>query len=230
MASLSAVRVAARSQPAEKALIVFHGLGDSGHGWSFLADYLQRDPSFKSTRFIFPNAPTIPISCYCNMQAPGWFDIPDIGFSQEKADVEGTLRSVDTLQAFVQEQIDKGIRPENIIVGGFSQGAALALAASALLPFKIGGFFCLSGFCQIQPRLMQLKNNINNETPMFHGHGDEDPIVWLSRGQEAYEFFIREVGLRNYEFHIYKGMEHSSSAKELQELIQFIKNSLHLNA
>lgn len=229
MASLSAVRVASRSQPAERALIVLHGLGDSGHGWSFLADYLQRDPSFHNTRFIFPNASTLPISCFGNMPAPAWFDIPDMAFPQERADVEGTLRSVRIVQELVQEQIDKGLRPENIIIGGFSQGGALALAASALLPFKIGGFFCLSGFCQIQSRIMQLKNRNNIETPMFHGHGDHDPVVPLSRGQEAREFFTKEVGLRDYEFHVYRGMEHSSSAEELQDLIQFINKCFQSN-
>lgn len=230
MASLSAVRIASKAQPAEKALIVFHGLGDSGHGWSFLADYLQRDPAFKNTRFLFPNAPTIPISCCSNMPISGWFDLLDMSFSQERADVECTLKSVRTVQAFVQEQIDAGVQPENIVIGGFSQGAALALASSALLPYKIGGFFCLSGFCQIQSRIMQLKNNSNLETPIFQGHGDEDPVVPFSKGQEAYEFFTREIGSKNHEFHVYRGMEHSSCPQELQEVIQFIKTNLNANS
>lgn len=228
MASLSAVRVAARCQPAEQALIVFHGLGDSGHGWSFLADYLQRDPAFNKMRFIFPNAPMIPITSNSNVKMPAWFDIPEWTFAEETADVEGTIKSVRTVQAYIQEQIDNGIRPENIVIGGFSQGAALTLAAAAILPFKIGGVFALSGFCQIKDRLMQLKNDNNIDTPIFHGHGNVDPVIQLPWGQEAHAFFTKEVGIKNYSFHVYKGMEHSSSPQEIQDLIQFIKECLKI--
>lgn len=229
MASLSAVRIAARCQPAEQALIVFHGLGDSGHGWSFLAEYLQRDPAFSKTKFIFPNAPMIPITSNCNMKMPAWFDIPDWTFSQGNADVEGTIKSVHTLQEYIQEQVDSGIRPENIIVGGFSQGAAVALAAAAILPFKIGGIFSLSGFCQTQARLRQLKNNNNLETPVFHGHGDMDSVIRLSKGQEARDFFTKEIGIKNYNFQVYKGMEHTSSPEEIQDIIHFLKSSLKID-
>ncbi|KAH0019166.1 hypothetical protein KCU80_g17311, partial [Aureobasidium melanogenum] len=54
-------------------VIVMHGLGDSGHGWSFLADMWKG--KFEETSFIFPHAPEIPISVNMGMRMPGWYDI-----------------------------------------------------------------------------------------------------------------------------------------------------------
>jgi hypothetical protein len=38
-------------------VIVLHGLGDTGDGWSFLPTQLRGD--FKHVKFVFPNAPTV---------------------------------------------------------------------------------------------------------------------------------------------------------------------------
>jgi len=45
--------------------------------------------------------------------------------SQE--DEEGITRSVSLLHGIIEEQIAKGVASERIIVGGFSQGGAVAL-------------------------------------------------------------------------------------------------------
>ncbi|QLQ82379.1 hypothetical protein HG537_0H01410 [Torulaspora globosa] len=219
----SAVRVASRVQPAEQALIIFHGLGDTGNGWSFFADFLQRDPAFNRTRFIFPNARSIPITANAGMTMPAWFDILEWTLSPTKADTEGVFKSLDVIQRFVQEQIDSGIKPENIIVGGFSQGAAISLAATMTLPVKIGGFISLSGFCCTSQDSFNHTSSKNLATPVFHGHGDQDPIVPLKNGQRARDFYTRDCGLINYTFKTYPGLEHSTCPQEMVDLIAFIK-------
>lgn len=226
---MNAVRVAARTQPAEQAMIIFHGLGDSGSGWSFLADYLQKDPAFSHTRFIFPHAPILPVTANGGMKMPAWFDIMEWSLTPSKVDTEGFQRSLGVAQIYVQEQIDAGIEPENIIVGGFSQGAALALASAVTLPVKIGGFVSLSGFCIIPKKLRQIKNVKNVDTPVFHGHGDCDPVVALSMGQQAKEFFTGECGIRHYDLRIYPGLEHSTSPEEMVDLVEFIKKIFKLH-
>lgn len=220
----TAVRVAAKVQRAEQALIIFHGLGDSGSGWSFLADFLQKDPSFQHTKFIFPNAPNIPVTVNSGMRMPAWFDILEWSLSPSRADVEGTLRSLNVIQKYVQEQIDAGIKPENIIVGGFSQGAAISLASSMTLPVKVGGFVALSGFCCAPFEAFQSSSSKNLDTPIFHGHGDDDPVVPLQSGKAAKEFYTSKCGMQNYDFRVYRGLEHSTSPEEIFDLIEFIKN------
>jgi hypothetical protein len=43
-------------------LIVAHGLGDSGAGWAFLAEDWIMANKFDYVKFVFPNAPSIPIT------------------------------------------------------------------------------------------------------------------------------------------------------------------------
>lgn len=43
-------------------VIMAHGLGDSGAGWVSLAENWRRREKFQEVKFIFPNAPAIPIS------------------------------------------------------------------------------------------------------------------------------------------------------------------------
>jgi predicted esterase len=48
----------------------------------------------------------------------------DISHQEDEA---GILKSVQTLHGIIDEQIAKGVPSERIIVGGFSQGGAIAL-------------------------------------------------------------------------------------------------------
>jgi hypothetical protein len=43
-------------------VIMAHGLGDSGAGWVSLAENWRRRQKFEEVKFIFPNAPQIPIT------------------------------------------------------------------------------------------------------------------------------------------------------------------------
>lgn len=43
-------------------VIMAHGLGDSGAGWVSLAENWRRRNKFQEVKFIFPNAPNIPIT------------------------------------------------------------------------------------------------------------------------------------------------------------------------
>lgn len=43
-------------------VIFLHGLGDQGAGWIDLAVNWRRRQKFTETKFIFPNAPSIPVT------------------------------------------------------------------------------------------------------------------------------------------------------------------------
>jgi predicted esterase len=43
-------------------VIMAHGLGDTGAGWMSLAENWRRRQKFEEVKFIFPNAPVIPIT------------------------------------------------------------------------------------------------------------------------------------------------------------------------
>lgn len=230
--SVSAVRVSAKTS-AKNAIIFVHGLGDSGEGWSWFPQVLRSTntvsaTTIDSTNFVFPNAPIIPITVNGGYRMPGWFDIYELGNAHAKQDEEGTLRSCEVLKQLVKEQIEVyNVPSERIIIGGFSQGAALALATGALLDVKIGGIVALSGFCPVTNRLGHVMNdtNANFETPIFQGHGTADPVIPFEFGQATQEFY-GALGFKNYQFKSYSGVEHTACDEELGDVARFIKSIL----
>jgi lysophospholipase I len=49
-------------------VIMAHGLGDSGAGWVGLAENWRRRDKFEEVKFVFPNAPIIPITVVGSVQ------------------------------------------------------------------------------------------------------------------------------------------------------------------
>ena len=226
----NAIRVAAKVQPATSAIIVFHGLGDTGAGWEFLADHLRADKAFQSTNFVFPNAPMMSITANAGTAMPAWFDIKEWEPYISDFDTEGYMKSLGVVSDYIKEQIDGGIPATNIVVGGFSQGAALALGSMLDLRWKIGGFFSLSGFLSNDLKRIIWENeetqrlkSINIETPVFQAHGDIDPMVALRKAESTRDFMVKDCGFKNLEFHVYRDMVHTTVPQEIDDLIGFIK-------
>lgn len=226
--SISCVRIPAK-KTAKNAIIFLHGLGDTGDGWSWLPQVMQQTGLVKSLdeiNFVFPNAPTIPITVNNGYRMPGWFDIYEFGGTLSRQDKDGFLKLCDVVKTLINEQINvHHIKPENIVIGGFSQGSALSMAVLALLDYKIGGLVALSGFCPIPETVRELanKNGVNFDTPVFQGHGDQDPIIPLPVGTMAYEHY-KGLGFRNWQFRTYTGVAHSTNEQELVEFVKFISN------
>ena len=65
------------------------------------------------------------------MTMPGWFDIYDwpIGISA-RDDKKGILAAVAQIDAVVETLEKEGIDKSRIVVGGFSQGGAIALLSA----------------------------------------------------------------------------------------------------
>ena len=53
----------------------------------------------------------------------------------------------------------KVIAPENIVLGGFSQGAALSLYTGLQFPQKLGGIAALSGYLPHFQEIETVRNN-----------------------------------------------------------------------
>lgn len=229
MSTISALRFPSRTLKPTASIIFFHGLGDSGSGWKFLQDLSRRSPEFDHINFVFPNAPVCPVSANNGYEMPSWYDIFDFGFQGGKFDYDGFLKSVQVVKDLVKEQIDNGVKPERIIVGGFSQGGALALGALATLDVKIAGFIPLSAPILPFVDLISDKvryNAINLETPVFHGQGLSDPIVRFDIGNKGSSFFREKLGYTNYKYETYRGLDHSVNDEELMEIFSLIRSAV----
>lgn len=167
------------------ALIFLHGLGDSPDGWASLAEALPNlRPSLAALdiTYVFPPAQMVGITVNGGEKMPGWFDVYDwpIGVDA-KDDPKGLAMSVKRIEKIVtQLQKDEGIPPSRVVLGGFSQGGAVALMAAYnrrkkdAIPFA--GCICMSGWLPMKDYL-DISQESASATPLFWAHGQYDEKI-----------------------------------------------------
>lgn len=224
--SLSAVRVSRTSGPTA-AVIIFHGLGDSGQGWKFLADIANRTTDYNHIKFIFPNAPIAPVTANGGHKMPSWFDIIQFGGDPKNQDVPSYFKALKSIDDYVKEVTDAGIPTERIIIGGFSQGGGMTLGKAVESNNKFAGFIGMSPmiFPFLEP-ITKVHSHVNDETPIFHGHGQSDPMINVKLADSAAAYFKDQLKFKEYTYKTYPNTGHSLAEEELGEILEFIKDKL----
>lgn len=87
-------------------------------------------------KVICPTAKTMPVTLNSGFQMPSWFDLKSLEISGEE-DIEGIKKAATNVHAMIQSEIQSGIPSNRIVLGGFSQGGALALYAGLTFAGKI---------------------------------------------------------------------------------------------
>lgn len=162
------------ANPHEKTIIWLHGLGADGHDFEPLAHEL----GFAQIKYIFPHAPIRPITLNGGMAMRGWYDLESLEFRQRQ-DETGILESVAAIQCLMQQEIDEGLNPQDLILAGFSQGGAIALYAALTFHLTIGGVMALSTYLPIADTFEKAERSMNQNTPVFMAHGTDDPVLPL---------------------------------------------------
>ena len=155
---------------------------------------------------------------------PGWYDIADFGELANRNDDEaGILRSQRVFHTLIADEIAAGIPTERIVLGGFSQGGAMSLMAGITNPTKLGGIFGLSSYLLLQGKVREMvpENSPNQQTPIFMGHGDSDPVVKHEWGKMTAEK-LKGWGW-NVDFKTYPGLPHSAAPQEIDDLEGYLK-------
>ncbi|KAF2839949.1 Phospholipase/carboxylesterase [Patellaria atrata CBS 101060] len=207
-------------------VIVAHGLGDSGIGWIWLAENWRRRGKFEQVKFIFPNAPSIPITLNGGMSMPGWYDILSLGDINRREDEVGILKSREYFHSLISQETSNGIPSERIVVGGFSQGGAMSLISGLTCPQKLGGIFGLSSYLLLQGKMREMvpEDNPNKETPIFMGHGDQDEVVQYRWGKLTADT-LKDWGW-NVDFKTYPGLPHSADPDEIDDLENYLNERI----
>ncbi|WP_372965708.1 alpha/beta hydrolase [Marinobacter sp.] len=213
MAELNVLQIDTGPEPTHT-LIWLHGLGASGH------DFEPLVPEFPfakkaAVRFIFPHAPELPVTINGGMMMPAWYDILAMNIDR-KVDSEQLRASAGQVAKLIDKEMARGVPGENIIIGGFSQGGAVAYELALSYPKRLGGLFALSTYFATADTVSLSVANRN--LPVFIAHGSYDPVVPEALGQVA----LRRLQGMGYEpeYHHY-GMEHSLCLEEVRDMDRF---------
>ncbi|KAF9780322.1 Phospholipase/carboxylesterase [Thelephora terrestris] len=210
-------------------VIFMHGLGDSGYGWKPVADQLSRDSSFQHIKWVLPHAPTVRCTANGGMPMPGWFDILSFDFKGPE-DETGILYSRDAFNNLIEQEIKEGIPADRIVIGGFSQGAAMTLVTGLTTPHKLAGLTILSGWFAIRGKVKELLGQHATTVPIFWGHGADDPLIPLEMGKFSKAELekiggkeAKEPGEPGIFFKEYPGLAHSADTQEIDDWASWLK-------
>jgi lysophospholipase-1 len=100
-------------------------------------------------------------------------------------DETGMLATRAYIHRLIQQEVDAGIPPNRIVIGGFSQGGAMALLSGLSHPWQLGGIVGLSCWLLFSSKFSETYREENRGVPVFMGHGTADPLVPLSLAKES---------------------------------------------
>lgn len=208
---------------ATAAVIWLHGLGANGHDFPPIVPELEL-PADHAVRFVFPHAPSIPVTVNGGMVMPAWYDILGMDFDR-RVDEDGVRRSHEHLTTLIERENERGIETDRIVVAGFSQGGAIALHTGVRHPKRLAGIVALSTYIAADCDLEGERSDANREIPILQCHGTQDPMVGLKMG-EAARVQLSGLGY-SVDWHTFP-MAHQVCQPEIEVVGAFLRRVLEL--
>lgn len=205
------------SSNSSHSVIWLHGLGADGHDFEPIVQELNLN---QPVRFIFPHAPTMPVTVNNGMSMPAWYDITSAQIDS-RPDETGIRQSQQSILLLIEKEIERGIKSSNIILAGFSQGGAIALHTGLRYEKPLAGIMGLSTYL---PLMDSVKNEIhaaNQKTPIMLAHGLHDPIVPFNLAEKT-KAYLEQLSYTT-ELHSYV-MEHSVCPEEVNDISDWINS------
>ncbi len=209
---LQTVETETRAKPAWT-ILWLHGLGADGNDFAPIVPELVR-PEWPALRFVFPHAKVRPVTINGGVPMRAWYDIVSQQIDQ-RADEAGVRESMAEVDALIARERDRGVPPQRLVLVGFSQGGAIALAAGLRREAGLAGIVGLSTYLPMAPKTATEITAAGKRTPVFMGHGAQDPVVGIGLGQRSREL-IEQLGVP-VAWHSYP-MQHSVCAEEIRDL------------
>ena len=211
-------RIELESAPHPTAAVIWmHGLGADGNDFAGLVPELDLD-GCPPIRFVFPHAPSIPVSMNGGYVMPAWYDIAGTDLVRRQ-DAAGIAKSARAIEALIAHEVARGIAPERIVLAGFSQGCAMALHTGLRHGARLAGIMALSGYLPLADLVTAERSSANANTPIFMAHGTADPVVVIARAEESRDR-LASLGYK-IQWHTYP-MPHSLHPHEIADISRFL--------
>ncbi|MEQ8426266.1 MAG: dienelactone hydrolase family protein [Gammaproteobacteria bacterium] len=202
-------------------IIWLHGLGADGYDFEPIVPELGLAAN-AGIRFVFPNAPMMPVTINGGMTMRAWYDVRSANlreFEDEKTIVNSSI----LVEQYITHEIENGINADRIILAGFSQGGAIALHCGLRFEQSLAGIMALSTYLPLPQKLEDEASAANKATPIFMGHGLYDPVITVDQGRDSSRAL--EAAGYNVEFNEYT-MEHAVCLEEIKAIGAWIKQRL----
>jgi phospholipase/carboxylesterase len=216
MSSIELIEIETGKQPTAS-IIVLHGLGADGNDFVPVAQELELG-AVGPVRFIFPHAPTRPITINGGHVMRAWYDIVGADLVRRE-DEQGLRESQATIDGLIEREKTRGVPASRIVVMGFSQGSAMALQTGLRHGERLAGIVGLSGYLPLASTTAAERHAANTNTPIFMAHGTQDGIVPIARGIDSRNL-LQGLGYE-LEWHDYP-MPHSVCAEEITDLNRWL--------
>jgi len=199
------------------AIIVLHGLGADGNDFVPIARELDL-ASVGPVRFVFPSAPTRPVTINGGYVMRAWYDI--LGTEVAKREDEAGLRESQALiEGLIANERARGVAANRIVLAGFSQGCAMTLMVGLRHDERLAGLLGMSGYLPLTDLTATERSAANAGVPIFQAHGSADPMITMARASASRDALVA-LGYP-VEWHAYP-MPHSVCPQEIVDMNRWL--------
>ena len=200
-------------------LIFLHGLSQTAHDWVGPLETIS--DSLPHLRIVLPTAPLRPLTLLCGLPAHGWFDAYGWGHDPRQ-DPVGVKASSQMIRSLIGDELSLGVDINRVILGGFSQGGALALYTALTDERQFGGVLAMSTWLPLFRDFPDASPPQGSRlSPILQCHGEKDPTV-LPRLGKGSSYVLKSFCPR-HELKLYEDLEHDIGDQETSDIIGFLR-------
>jgi phospholipase/carboxylesterase len=162
-------------------VVLLHGFGAPGDDLASLWRVLRAP---QGTRFVFPEAP-LSLESLGMPEGRAWWMIDIARFQRVRtpreveelmSEVPAGLADARTAVISMLDDVDRGLRPSKLVLGGFSQGSMLSLDVALRTDRPLAGVVVMSGALIAAKEWAPLAAK-REGLPVIQSHGRQDPIL-----------------------------------------------------
>jgi phospholipase/carboxylesterase len=208
---------------ADASVIWLHGLGADAYDFVPMVPELGL-PRTARVRFVFPHAEVRPVTINAGYAMRAWYDILELSPAGSD-DEAGLAASRERVERYIERELAAGVAARRIVLGGFSQGGAMALHAGLRHAAPLAGIVSLSAYLPLRARLVTELSPANRATPILMCHGRQDVVVLPAFGEQSRDALL-SAGLR-VEWREYP-MGHQLCGPEVHDIAAWLSFQLGL--
>jgi phospholipase/carboxylesterase len=196
--------VSARDAGSKRLMMVLHGLGDSREGFRWLPEALN----LSWLNYLLVDAPDEYYGGF------SWYDFAgDI--------VPGVRRSRKLLFELLEAQRAQGFFPDQICLGGFSQGCLMSIDVGLRYPHRLAGIVGISGYVCEPEKLIAELSPVARDQRLLVTHGLLDPMIPIDAVRRQMQL-LQSAGL-SVDWHEFAKAHTIAGEPELAVIRNFIR-------